>query len=85
MWEEMQADWEHFASETQNAIRQLDSSNSKQIYFDDEEIDDEADYESINKTIISKVRIGQAFFRRAVLSAYQYRCCITEMAITPLS
>jgi putative restriction endonuclease len=31
-----------------------------------------------------KVRVGQSFFRRAVLSAYDYRCCITGIAIPEL-
>jgi len=80
MWEEMQANWERFAIETQQAVSQLASSNEL-VELD---ADDAADYEGTNKTITSTARVGQAFFRRAVLSAYQYRCCITGMAIPQL-
>jgi len=31
-----------------------------------------------------RVRVGQAFFRRAVLAAYQERCCITGLAVPGL-
>lgn len=84
MWEEMQADWECFAVETQKVISQLDSRGNKQTLLDSDDAADEADYEGANKTVISTIRVGQAFFRRAVLSAYQYRCCITGMAIPQL-
>lgn len=37
-----------------------------------------------DKQILSKQRIGQAFFRKAVLASYDFRCCITGISIKPL-
>ena len=83
MWEEMQSDWEHFAVETQLAVNELISADPVQSTDSDDD-DARTDYEGINKPITSIARIGQAFFRRTVLSAYQYRCCITGMTIPEL-
>ncbi|MEF8727896.1 MAG: HNH endonuclease [Accumulibacter sp.] len=83
IWDEMQSDWERFAVETQTAVSRLITTDAERP----SDIDDDnatADYGGTNKTITSSARVGQAFFRRAVLSAYQYRCCITGMAIPQL-
>ncbi len=85
MWVEMQADWDRFAIQSQQAFSQITAIGDPELAADDEDIADAAaDYEGTNKTITSTARIGQAFFRRAVLSAYQFRCCITGMAIPQL-
>lgn len=34
-----------------------------------------------DKTTQSKIRVGQSFFRRAILSAYNNRCCVTGISI----
>jgi putative restriction endonuclease len=41
-------------------------------------------FEGVNRVALRAVRVGQSFFRNAVLSAYHYRCCITGMAIPQL-
>ncbi len=85
MWEEMQADWEGFAIQAQQAVSQFSATGTPESATDDGDIaDDAVDYEGTDKTITSTTRVGQAFFRRAVLSAYQFRCCITGMAIPQL-
>lgn len=33
---------------------------------------------------IVRVRVNQAFFRRRVLSAYEFRCCVTGLSLQPL-
>ncbi len=38
----------------------------------------------VEREAIVKLRVNQSFFRRRVLSAYQYRCCVTGMPIQPL-
>lgn len=83
MWEEMQSDWERFAVETQRAVGGLTSAEAPPSTDIDDD-DATADYEGTSKPITSTVRVGQAFFRRTVLSAYQYRCCITGMTIPQL-
>jgi len=46
--------------------------------------DDVVDYTGHNKSQQTTIRVGQNFFRRSVLSAYDYRCCITGLAIPKL-
>lgn len=84
MWKEMQSDWEGFAVETQHAVKQFTSGKEPQAPLDDEIAPSESDYTGTNQIVTSTARVGQAFFRRAVLSAYQYRCCITGTAIPQL-
>lgn len=36
------------------------------------------------KEVVTKIRIGQNFFRNAVLSAYNFKCCITGICVTDL-
>lgn len=85
MWKEMQSDWEQFALEAQQALRALGSATVSEAETSDTLIPDETvDYTGSNKTIQTTIRIGQDFFRRAVLSAYDYRCCITGLAVPRL-
>ncbi|MBC8288419.1 MAG: HNH endonuclease, partial [Nitrospinae bacterium] len=42
------------------------------------------DYTGSNKAVQSTTRVGQNFFRRSVLSAYNSKCCISGMAIPSL-
>lgn len=79
MWEEMQSDWDRFALDAQQAMDE----------FSDEltaERDDHKDVEYSGEDIfvLSKTRVGQRFFRRAVLSAYNEQCCVTGLAIPAL-
>lgn len=38
----------------------------------------------IERDAVVKVRVNQSFFRRRILSAYDFRCCITGLATQPL-
>ncbi len=38
----------------------------------------------VEREAIVRLRVNQCFFRRRVLSAYQYRCCVTGLPIQPL-
>ncbi|MFQ5443388.1 MAG: HNH endonuclease, partial [Nitrospinales bacterium] len=85
MWEEMQSRWESFAIETQRAESSLRANKGIQADVDDKSILERGvDYTGSNKIIQSTVRVGQNFFRRSVLSAYNYRCCITGLDIPRL-
>lgn len=79
MWEEMQVDWEQFAVKIQRAKQGFG-------FVDDGifEPDSAVDYTGSNKTVQATARVGQNFFRRAVLSAYGYQCCITGLAMPKL-
>lgn len=85
MWDEMQADWEHFAVEAQHAASVLGIPTELGAAVDDTSAPDEiVDYTGSNKTVQTTTRVGQDFFRRSVLSAYNYRCCITGLSVPKL-
>ncbi len=74
MWNEMQEDWENFIFESEKAIAEIMNVDEKdKTYVHD-------DYIGKNRIIQTTARVGQAFFRKAVLSAYNNRCCITGLS-----
>ena len=85
MWEDMQNDWEDFASRSYLAISSVKADIEPEIILDEKPLIDESiDYTGSNRPIQTKARIGQGFFRKAVLSSYNYRCCITGLAVPRL-
>lgn len=78
MWEEMQSDWESFVLESEKAISKVTNQEEQN---QDSEI---TDYRGKNKIIQTTTRVGQSFFRTAVLSAYNGKCCITGLSETRL-
>jgi putative restriction endonuclease len=84
MWVEMQTDWDHFANEMQQAVNTFKIDELSMDTDDTSEPDKFIDYTGKNKTVQTTTRVGQNFFRRSVLSAYDYRCCITGLAISKL-
>ncbi len=38
----------------------------------------------LERDALVKIRINQSFFRRRILSAYDFRCCVTGLTIQPL-
>lgn len=74
VWEQFQSDWELLAQKANDIVNSLSSKNIIcNTMFDGDERD----------AIVSK-RIGQIFFRQAVLNAYENKCCITGIAIPEL-
>ena len=83
MWDEMQNDWASFAIESHQAYLGLGGSDESKSGVDDTYIDAEkVNYTGSDKTVQTKARIGQGFFRKAVLSAYDNQCCITGLCDT---
>jgi putative restriction endonuclease len=80
MWEEMENDWERFFIESEAEMNKLIPSDN----ITESDNFEKNDYSSQDRDVHSKARIGQDFFRRAVLSAYSYKCCITGLAIPEL-
>jgi putative restriction endonuclease len=91
MWLEMERDWEHFALESQAAldraltaagcVQEVDAEGFTETVS---EVSESPNYTAENRLSTTQIRIGQHFFRRAVLSAYQGRCCITGVSDTRL-
>jgi hypothetical protein len=76
MWVEMQSDWDAFATQSAAAVAALGVGD--EALEESAECDEPApSYIGSTKPVISQARVGQSFFRRAVLSAYDDKCCIT--------
>lgn len=84
MWEEMQANWENFAIESQATVSRLVDADVVLDVENEDAAEEFVSYEGVNRVVSTTVRVGQSFFRSAVLSAYHYRCCITGIAIPKL-
>jgi putative restriction endonuclease len=81
IWNEFNGDWDKLAFESE---RLLAHKVGKQV----EEVS-EVDLFDLPKAgkereSIVKVRVNQSFFRKAVLAAYNYQCCITGLEIPEL-
>lgn len=68
LWQEMQQDWAAFAIAMAQAEKELGLEQSN------------AAEKNTSKLAEVTVRIGQQFFRSAVLSAYNQRCCVSGLA-----
>lgn len=78
IWEEFHADWEKLAVETELLRRSLDT---KAVIPDDadEQLVPE-DFTGETRKVVTEQRIKQTFFRRAVLSSYRGRCCMSGLS-----
>ena len=74
MWEEMENDWENFVLESEKSIADV-ITNETQF-----KTPEPSDYTGKNKLVQTTARVGQSFFRTAVLSAYNSKCCITGLS-----
>ena len=81
MWDEMLNNWEAFAIESERAMT---ATKADEEPLEPSPEDDADAPIGEDRTVITTVRVGQDFFRRAVLSAYNERCCITGLSIPTL-
>lgn len=79
VWEEFHADWEKLAIECEMLRRNLD--HTQPIVADEScELIVPEDYSGETRRIVTEQRIKQNFFRRAVLSSYRGRCCMSGLS-----
>jgi hypothetical protein len=79
VWEEFHADWERLAVECQTLKQQLQPNAVEDIALEDDGLKPE-DFTGETRRVITEQRIKQSFFRRAVLSGYRGRCCMSGIA-----
>jgi hypothetical protein len=80
IWDEMNSDWPGIAKE----IDDVESSLGV-VHENDSEVDGDLEsYTGKTRSAVIEARVGQSFFRQAVLSAYDFRCCITGFSIPEL-
>jgi putative restriction endonuclease len=88
MWNEMKKDWNSFVIEIAQAECNYGAntdeikSTKTAITIPVNEI--EIDYTGKNKLAEINTRIGQSFFRKSVISAYNARCCISGLSVPQL-
>lgn len=78
VWAEFHADWEALAVESEMLRRKLGAD--AQSMDDSEEQLVPEDFTGETRKIITEQRIKQSFFRRAVLSSYRGRCCMSGLS-----
>ena len=82
IWDEFHADWEALAVESELLRRKLDAD--VQPMDDAEEQLMPEDFAGETRKVVTEQRIKQSFFRRAVLSSYRGRCCMSGLTETRL-
>ena len=81
MWEEMHSGWERFAIESQQAMEAVQAKEEST----DEISQGRGDYPiGEDRAVRTTMRVGQSFFRSAVMSAYDGECCITALSVPSL-
>jgi putative restriction endonuclease len=74
IWLEFNGNWEKLAYESEQLTMRLRDQDVSVL------IDTESFPEGRTRETIIRARVNQAFFRSAVLAAYDFRCCITGLA-----
>jgi len=82
VWDEFHADWDRLAVECLHIQEQLRAEKGlpkaeEKIEPDLEDVDD---YTGETKRVVTEQRMKQNFFRRAVLSSYRERCCMSGLS-----
>jgi len=78
IWAEFNSDWEKLAFESERAMVKI-------IGRAPDSIEEERDLPpGTTREVIVRARMNQAFFRAAVLAAYDSRCCITGLSLPEL-
>ena len=82
VWAEFHADWEKLALECAllNAQLRIDKGVEIVVELDAPEQEGLQDFTGETKRVMIEQRVKQHFFRRAVLSSYRGRCCISGLS-----
>lgn len=78
IWDEFHADWEALAVESEMLRSKLDAE-AQPVDDSDEQLIPE-DFTGETRKVVTEQRIKQSFFRRAVLSSYRGRCCMSGLS-----
>lgn len=77
IWEEFTSNWSHYGVESERLAQSIEADIPAEQEWEAQERPTEAER-------IVQVRIGQGFFRKVVLSSYNFHCCICAMPIPAL-
>jgi len=82
VWNEFQNNWDELVSESCQLLARTTPASDAFSPELDSALRIPEGPTTVTRAVV--VRIGQQFFRRAVLSSYQYQCCICELDIPAL-
>ncbi len=74
IWDEFNGNWDDLAFESEKLISQFQNKDLTEMICEDFP-------EGKEKETTVKARVNQSFFRSAILSSYNSRCCITGLSI----
>jgi hypothetical protein len=77
IWAEFHADWERLAVECEILRRNIDP---EPVTYEADESLEPDDFTGETRQVVTEQRIKQNFFRRAVLSSYGGRCCMSGLS-----
>jgi HNH endonuclease len=77
VWHEFNDDWEKLAFESERLMEQMTGRTLRAEAAPDFP-------QGMTREVVVRARVNQAFFRAAVLAAYNLRCCITGLSIPEL-
>lgn len=83
VWDEFHANWEKLSDECQTILQRLREQNGAPtpvVEIDSDDRQDDTDYTGETRTAIIERRHRHDFFRKAVLSSYRGRCCISGVS-----
>jgi predicted restriction endonuclease len=78
VWDEFQSNWERLAVECQILREQLDNNSAPEPGSENDAFLPD-DFTGETRQVLTTQRIKQHFFRRAVLSSYRGRCCMSGL------
>lgn len=79
VWAEFHSDWERLAVECNLSLEQLGQTAMPELEPNDDQFLSE-DFTGESRRVITTRRVKQHFFRRAVLSSYRGRCCMSGLS-----
>jgi putative restriction endonuclease len=81
IWKEFSEDWDNLAFESEKLLAQMTHKSMEESIHADDDTLKKAGKE---RESIVRMRVNQGFFRKSVLAAYGFRCCISGLAIPEL-
>jgi putative restriction endonuclease len=81
VWQEFEANPELLAYESEQLLARFTGRSIEQVAQIDER---DLPPAGLERERVVRVRVNQHFFRSAVLAAYDYKCCITGLAVPEL-
>lgn len=82
VWDEFHADWEALATECAmlNSVLRAEQGKTEVMELDESEQEGLEDFTGETRRVVTTQRVKQHFFRRAVLSSYRGRCCMSGLS-----